>query len=158
MLTCSTPGWLKGFGSARALVSVNVDRRLSSVYRVRADGNPGCTEASDTLSIREKAVSLGPQIIQLRPALHCRTLILSYSLDITPPDHLLIWQLDASSNQQAWVLLSEEGERIRCRSESHCGSILPQPFSISSWIPQSNSIHFNIRLDIAGDLYPSLLG
>src|SRR6478672_5114825 len=52
----------------------------------------------------EKAVSLGPQIIRLRPALHCRTPILSYSLDITPPDHTLLWQLDASSNQQARVL------------------------------------------------------
>ena len=56
----------------------------------------------------EKAVSLGPQVIQLRPALHCRTPILSYSLDVTPAEHLLNWQLDPHNNHLARLLFPEK--------------------------------------------------
>ena len=54
----------------------------------------------------DKAISLGPQMIQLRPALHCRTPILSYSLDVTPSEHILNWQLDPHNNRQARLLFS----------------------------------------------------
>jgi uncharacterized protein (DUF2126 family)/transglutaminase-like putative cysteine protease len=52
----------------------------------------------------DKAVFLGPQVIQLRPAPHCRTPILSYSLSVTPVDHLLNWQLDPHHNYLARLL------------------------------------------------------
>ena len=52
----------------------------------------------------DKAVFLGPQVIQLRPAPHCRTPILSYSLSVTPADHLLSWQLDPHHNHLARLL------------------------------------------------------
>jgi uncharacterized protein (DUF2126 family) len=56
----------------------------------------------------DKAVSLGPQVIQLRPATHCRTPILSYSLSVTPTDHLLNWQLDPYHNHLARLLFSSK--------------------------------------------------
>ena len=52
----------------------------------------------------DKPVSLGPQMVQLRPAPHCRTPILSYSLQVTPTDRILNWQLDAHSNHLARML------------------------------------------------------
>jgi uncharacterized protein (DUF2126 family)/transglutaminase-like putative cysteine protease len=59
-----------------------------------------------TLYRYERAISLGPQVIQLRPTLHCRTPILSYSLDVTPSEYVLNWQLDPHNNRQARLLFS----------------------------------------------------
>jgi uncharacterized protein (DUF2126 family)/transglutaminase-like putative cysteine protease len=52
----------------------------------------------------DKAVALGPQVIQLRPTPHCRTPILNYSLEIAPADRILNWQLDPHANHLARVL------------------------------------------------------
>ena len=52
----------------------------------------------------DKEVALGPQVIQLRPTPHCRTPILSYSLEVIPGDRILNWSLDAHANYLARVL------------------------------------------------------
>jgi uncharacterized protein (DUF2126 family)/transglutaminase-like putative cysteine protease len=56
----------------------------------------------------ERPVTLGPHVVRLRPAPHCRTPILSYSLKIVPEKHSIHWQQDPYSNHLARLILPEK--------------------------------------------------
>ena len=55
----------------------------------------------------DRPISLGPHLVRLRPAPHCRSRVLSYSLRVSPAKHFVNWQQDPESNHVARLVFPE---------------------------------------------------
>ena len=61
----------------------------------------------------DRPVQLGPQVVRLRPAPHCRSRILSYSLRIEPEEHFVNWQQDPFANYQARLVFPKKTTQFK---------------------------------------------
>ena len=60
----------------------------------------------------DRPVALSPHEVRLRPAAHCRTPILSYSLRVTPAKHFVNWQQDGYGNWMARYVFPEPAREL----------------------------------------------
>jgi uncharacterized protein (DUF2126 family)/transglutaminase-like putative cysteine protease len=76
----------------------------------------------------DRAVGLSPHVFRLKPAPHCRTPILSYSLKIQPENHFLNWQQDPFGNFQARVVFPEKTTGLTFEVEVIADMVVINPF------------------------------
>jgi uncharacterized protein (DUF2126 family)/transglutaminase-like putative cysteine protease len=104
----------------------------------------------------DRPVTLGPQIIRLRPAPHCRTRILSYSLSITPAEHFINWQQDPLSNYLARVMFPKPAGELKIEVDLTAEMAVQNPFDFFL-APYAQRYPFKYEAAEARELAPFLV-
>ncbi len=103
----------------------------------------------------DRLVNLAPQLIRLRPAPHCRTPILSYSLQVTPTDHFVNWQQDPHANYLARYVFPKPARKLRIEVDLVANMTVINPFDF--FVEQSAEIFpFEYEEWLKKDLLPFL--
>jgi uncharacterized protein (DUF2126 family) len=103
----------------------------------------------------DRRVNLGPQVIRLRPAPHCRTRILSYSLRVEPATHFINWQQDPFANYLARLVFLEPTREFKITVDLVAEMSVLNPFDFFME-PEAEEFPFAYAPETLADLTPYL--
>src|SRR5712691_2148130 len=103
----------------------------------------------------DRPVGLGPQVIRLRPAPHCRTRVVSYSLKVTPAQHFVNWLQDPNGNWLARFVFPEKTREFTITVDLIADMAVVNPFDFFVE-PFADTFPFAYPPEFAEELAPYL--
>lgn len=103
----------------------------------------------------DRPVSHSPHVIRLRPAAHCRTRILSYSLRVAPKKQFLNWQQDPFGNYLARVVFPDKTTELLVEVDLVAEMSVYNPFDFFLE-PEAENFPFQYEAGLKRDLKPFL--
>lgn len=103
----------------------------------------------------DRPVSHSPHVVRLRPAPHCRTRVLSYSLKVQPKNQFLNWQQDPFGNYLARLVFPDKATEMLVEVDLVAEMAVYNPFDFFLE-PAAEKFPFTYEPGLKQDLKPFL--
>jgi transglutaminase-like putative cysteine protease len=104
----------------------------------------------------DRLVNLGPQVVRLRPAPHCRSNIIAYSLKVEPEGHFVNWQQDPFANYQARLVFPDKTKEFKVTVDLVVEMAVYNPFDYFLE-PSAQEFPFTYEAQLKEELAPYLV-
>ncbi|GAA5117321.1 transglutaminase family protein [Luteolibacter yonseiensis] len=104
----------------------------------------------------DRPVGHGAHVVRLRPAPHCRSNVLAYSLNVGPMEHFINWQQDPQANYLARLMFPEPTARLDITVDLVVEMSVQNPFDFFLE-PEAENFPFAYDGELKRELSPFLV-